>query len=136
MDSALTSPRNQAQRTCGQKCSHEMRELFCKPRARCFKGLAILSFIYAVGCALMLLFIPPVINAHGWNSLTDAGKQVEENLHSMVLSTIIMLVVFVGLMVLNGLLWMYYGKKEGRRESIINGDLMADGFENAGGSND
>ena len=109
--------------TCGQRCGYEMRELFCKPRARCFKGLAILSFIYSVGCALMLFFIPPVVNSHGYIS----GGSVDDNLESMVVSTIVMLVIFISLMVINGLLWMVYGKREGRRESIINGQLM-DGF--------
>ena len=44
---------------------HECNELCCKPRARCFKGLAILSMIYAMACLVMALVIPLVVKSHG-----------------------------------------------------------------------
>ena len=50
--------------------SHEFNELFCKPKARCFKGLAILSMIYAMACGLMALMIPLVVKSHE----TEDGK--------------------------------------------------------------
>ena len=101
-----------------------MRELFCKPRARCFKGLGILTGIYALGCGLMLVIIPPVMESHG----VISGSKVETNLNEMKLSTLILLAIFVGLSVLNLLVFKCYEKKEGRRESIINGQLMQGDF--------
>ena len=106
--------------SCGQKCSREFNELCCKPKARCFKGLAILCGIYTLCCALMLMIIPPVINSHGY----PEGGSVDDNLHKMQLSTIILMIVFAGLSVVNFLTCKVFQKREGRRESIISGQLM------------
>ena len=111
------------ERTCGEKVSHECTELFCRPKARCFKGLAILCGIYALCCGLMLMIIPPVVKAHGF----EDGGSVDHDLHSMVVSTIILLIVFVSLAVINFLTCKVFEKREGRRESIINGQLMQNG---------
>ena len=108
------------ERTCGQKCSFEFNELCCKPKARCFKGLAILSGVYALCCALMLMIIPPVINAHGF----PEGGSVDTNLNKMKVSTIILMVVFAGISLVNVLTCKVFERREGRRESIINGQLM------------
>ena len=97
-----------------------MRELCCKPKARCFKGLAILSGIYALGCALMLMFIPPVIEAHHKEKLADT----DDKLHEMKVSTIVLLVVFAAISIINLLVCQVFTKREGRRESIINGNLI------------
>ena len=105
--------------SCCGKCGHEMRELFCKPKARCFKGLMILSGIYTLACGLMLLIIPPVVNAHGY---TD--ESVGDNLHLMTVMTGVIMVVFAGASIINFICFGIYSKREGRRESIINGDLM------------
>ena len=110
------------ERSFGDKVSHEFNELFCKPKARCFKGLAILSGIYALCCGLMLMIIPPVVKAHKF----PKGGDVDHDLDNMVLSTIILLIVFVSLAVVNLLICKVFEKREGRRESIINGQLMQD----------
>ena len=101
-------------------CRHELNELCCKPKARCFKGLAILSGIYTLCCALMLMIIPPVVNAHGF----DKGSQVEDNLNKMKIATIICLCIFLGLTVLNLIVCKFYDSREKRHESIVNGDLI------------
>ena len=85
------------ERTCGQKCSHEMSELFCKPKARCFKGLAILCGVYTLACGMMLMLIPPVVTAHGY----PEGGSVADNLHKMKVSSIILMIIFAIGSVLN-----------------------------------
>ena len=107
--------------TCGQKCSNELTDLCCKPRARCFKGLAILSGIYTLGCALMLMIIPPVVKAHG---NYDPGSKVDDNMHNMTVSTIVLMITFFVGTIINFCVYKLYEKREGRRESIINGQLM------------
>ena len=104
---------------CMDKVTHEFDELCCKPKARCFKGLAILAGIYCLACALMLMIIPPVVNAHGY----DEGSSVDINLSNMKLSTSILLATFFAISALNVLLWRCYAKREERHESILNGDL-------------
>ena len=110
------------ERSCCDKVSHELNEIFCKPKARCFKGLAILCGIYALCCGLMLMIIPPVVKAHKF----PEGGDVDHDLHNMVISTIILLIVFASLAVVNFLTCKVFEKREGRRESIINGQLMHD----------
>jgi hypothetical protein len=45
--------------------SEEFNELCCKPTPRCFKGISILTFIFALTCGLMAAVIPPVIKVQG-----------------------------------------------------------------------
>ena len=108
------------ERTCGQACSQEMSDLFCKPKARCFKGLAILTGVYTLACGVMLMIIPPVVNSHGYK----AEGKVADNLHKMVLSSIILMILFAGLSVISLLCCQIFTKREGRRESVLNGQLM------------
>ena len=108
------------ERTCLQKTSHELSEAFCKPKARCFKGLAILSAIYTLGCGLMLMVIPPVVKAHGF----AAGSKVEDHLDEMKTSTLVLLVIMAGLAIVFSLSWKVYEKRESRREAIISGNLI------------
>ena len=68
----------------------------------------------------MLMIIPPVINSHGY----PEGGSVDDNLHKMQLSTIILMIIFAGLSVVNFLTCKVFQKREGRRESIISGQLM------------
>ena len=110
--------------TCGQKCSMELNDLCCKPKARCFKGLAILCSIYTLCCGLMLMIIPPVVESHGYDTNTEEGQKVADNVHNMKLSSIILLVIFAGLSLANFLVCKVFEKREGRRESIISGQLM------------
>ena len=46
--------------TCGMPCIIA----FCKPTARCFKGISILTAIYASACLLICAFIGPLIKVH------------------------------------------------------------------------
>ena len=71
----------------------------------------------------MLMIIPPVVNAHGIPE-GDEGQKVSDNLHKMKLSTIILMLIFAGLSVINVLTCKLFQRREGRRESIINGQLM------------
>ncbi len=47
-----------------EKVKHECNEMFCKPTARCFKGITILTGIFAMSCILMAVIIGPVIKVH------------------------------------------------------------------------
>ena len=98
-----------------------MNELCCKPKARCFKGLAILSGIYFLACALMLMIIPPVINAHGGFA---PGSGVDNRLHSMTISTLVLMIIFLSLAIINVLVCKLYERKEKRHEQIVQGALM------------
>ena len=99
----------------------------CKPKARCFKGLAILCGIYSLACGLMLMIIPPVVKSHG----DESDPTTKDHMHSMVLSTSILLIIFAGLAILNVLCCKVYERKEKRHESIIRGELM-NNFDNFG----
>ena len=110
------------EKTFGQKCSHEFNELCCKPKARCFKGLAILSGIYTVACGLMLMIIPPVVEAHGYRE----DGPVPHDLKSMKISTVILLCVFLALTVVNLLVCKVYDSREKRHEQIVSGNLISD----------
>ena len=110
-------------RTCGQMCKMELNDLCCKPKARCFKGLAILSGIYCLGCALMLMIIPPVVNAHG----VTAGSPVDDRLHSMKVSSLILMCIFFGVALVSLMACKVYEKKEKRHSAIVQGDLMGGG---------
>ena len=100
-----------------------MRELFCKPKARCFKGLGILFGVYTLGCALMLMIIPPVINVHS----DTKDDQVATNLHKMVVATCVLLATFFVLAVVNLFAFKMLDKKEKRHMAILQGDLIPHG---------
>ena len=78
--------------------------MFCKPKARCFKGISILTGIYALACAGMLMIIPPVIEAHGYTS----GSKVDTNVHNMKLASLILLAIFAALAVINLIIFKVY----------------------------
>ena len=109
-----------------------MNELCCKPKARCFKGLAILSGIYTVGCGLMLMIIPPVVTSHGYVE----GSKVDDNLHSMKVSTIILMIAFLAGAIINFCTYKFFEKKESRRGSVLSGQLMNDFDYNNADRND
>ena len=95
--------------------SHEFNELCCKPRARCFKGLAILSLIYAMACGVMALMIPLVVKSHGGDE--DAG--IKDRVHQQLIWSLILGAVFAGVSVLNWVLFAAYRTKEGMRRSVL-----------------
>ena len=50
---------------CLAKVKNELREAFCKPFARFFKGYTILCGIYTVANLLFTGLIPPIVKQHG-----------------------------------------------------------------------
>ena len=87
----------------------------CKPRARCFKGYAILSFIYALGAFIMLLVIPLVTKAHKGNEDPD----VKERMHLQIVWTLVFAIAFTAI---SGSMWIgfaIYRTKENLRRSVI-----------------
>ena len=50
----------------------------CKPRARCFKGYAILTFIYALGAFVMLLVVPLVVKAHHGDYYPEVADRMHQ----------------------------------------------------------
>ena len=99
-------------RSCGDKCSMEMKDLCCKPKARCFKGLMILCGIYSLACGVMLMIIPPVVNAHGYDEATADGMKVHDNVKKMTISSSILLIIFVILAIVNFGLCKVFERKE------------------------
>ena len=87
----------------------------CTPRARCFKGYAILTFIYALGAFVMTLVVPLVVRAHHGNDDPDVAHRVHEQI---LWSTIIGIVMTV-LSVLNWVMFGIYRTKEKLRRSVI-----------------
>ena len=49
----------------------DCNDLCCKPKARCFKGFMILTGIYAFASLVISLMIPPVVNNHLSQILTN-----------------------------------------------------------------
>ena len=100
----------------GERTAYEFDQLFCKPRARCFKGLAILSGIYALACLMMLAFIPPVINAHGYEPSDEISVQdsiaIGNRLDKMIKGTWISAAIFFALAVINIILTAFFSSKE------------------------
>ena len=112
----------------GERAKHECNQLFCKPKARCFKGLAILSGIYVLACLGMLLIIPPVFKSHGCPIDPEGDEdcdKVHDRLHEMKISTGILAVVFAGIVVLNLILCKFFDSKEKRHRDIVSGNMMA-----------
>ena len=70
------------------------------------------------------MFIPPVVNAHGYDTYSEAGAKVEKNLNKMVTSTIILLVIFAASGLLNLIMCKVFQGREKRRGQIISGNLM------------
>ena len=60
----------------------------------------------------MLMFIPPIVNAHGFDTYSEAGGKVEKNLNKMVTSTVILLVIFAGSALLNLILCKVFTSRE------------------------
>lgn len=44
--------------------NHEVNQLCCKPTARCFKGITILTALYCVVCLLICGIVGPLIKVH------------------------------------------------------------------------
>ena len=97
------------------RCQHEFNEMCCKPRARCFKGFAILTFIYALGAFLMLLVIPLVTKAHHGNEDPDTDRRM----HLQITWSLILGVVFTALSILNWVMFGLYRGKEALRRSVL-----------------
>ena len=70
-----------------------------------------------VACLLMLAFIPPVINAHGYSQEED-GEQIGKSLDLMKLWTWIFFVIFTALLLINGLVWRIFERKERKRAEV------------------
>ena len=96
-------------------CKHEFNELCCKPKARCFKGLAILSMIYAMGAFIMALVIPLVVKSHGG----DDDPDIKDRMHMQLISSIIIGLIMLGISVLNWIVFAVYRTKEQARRSVI-----------------
>ena len=94
--------------------SHEFNELCCKPRARCFKGLAILSMIYAMACLVMALMIPLVVKSHG-----DDSGDVKDRVHLQLVWSLILGAVFGGISIGNWIVFLVYKQKESMRQSVL-----------------
>ena len=46
------------------KVNHELNEAFCKPTARCFKGISILTAMYSIVSLLICGIVGPLIKVH------------------------------------------------------------------------
>ena len=76
-----------------------------------------MSGIYTLACLLMLAFVPPVINAHGYKNDEDADG-IESRLHAMKLSTWILATIFAALCAINLFFCKVYARKEEKAEEV------------------
>ena len=102
-----------------EKVKHEWNGLFCKPRARCFKGISILTLIFSVCCVLMAVIIGPVIKVHGDTTINHNTKkgeptaaEVADRLSIMTQTTVWLSVVFIVTSLISLALFFKYQKKE------------------------
>ena len=96
-------------------CSKEFNEMCCKPKARCFKGYAILTFIYALGAFVMLLVIPLVVKAHNGND----DPAVADRMHQQMVWSGILGTIFAAISILNWIMFGVYRNKESMRRSVL-----------------
>ena len=103
-----------------ERVKYECTELFCRPKARCFKGISILTYIFAASCLLMLIIIGPVIKAHGDTTVNQNkpgtnepdAAEVAHRLHIMNASTIWLSVIFTVIGSISLALFFKYKKLE------------------------
>ena len=101
---------------------HECSELFCKPTSRCFKGITILTFIFALSCILMAIIIGPVIKVHGGTTIDQpnlkpgepTAAQIAARLTIMTKSTIWLAVTFIVIAIISFLLFLKFFKIESK----------------------
>ena len=67
---------------------------------------------------MMLAFIPPVINAHGYDEYDDATG-IEDRLHKFTVAAWILVLVFVAIAIINLLVCVVYDRKEKKRAEVI-----------------
>ena len=102
-----------------EKVTHECNEMFCKPTARCFKGITILTGIFAMCCILMAIIIGPVIKVHDGtiiNQNTKPGEptaaEVASRLHIMNQCTIWLAVTFFVISLISLALFFKFMRRE------------------------
>ena len=101
------------------RCQHEFNEMCCKPKARCFKGYAILTFIYSLGAFVMLLVVPLVVKAHHGDDLPD----VQDRMHEQITWSLICGLFFGAISIANWIMFGIYRNKEKMRRSLIEQEL-------------
>ena len=92
----------------GDKLNYEFQQACCRPTARCFKGYSILFAIWAFAGFVLAAFIPPLVRSHGDNEVTHptedinvTPEEIRQRLKTMITSTVIISIVFVGISVLS-----------------------------------
>ena len=73
--------------------NHELNELFCKPTARCFKGISILTGMYATMCLLLCAIVGPLIKVHDGNTVDSpfappTAATIADRIHILTESTL------------------------------------------------
>ena len=111
-----------------EKVKHECSELFCKPRARCFKGISILTLIFAICCILMAIIIGPIIRVHGdttvnhnTNKNEPDAAEVKHRLKVMTYSTVWLSVAW--LIISGTALALYFKYKKKEEHGRVNDDF-------------
>ena len=104
---------------------NELREAFCKPRARCFKGYAILCGIYTLANLLFAGLIPPIVKQHGDTTTQHAGEattpeEIQNRLNILTTSCLSLALTFAFLSVINLCLFVRFTKVEASRKQAKN----------------
>ena len=97
---------------------YELKQMFCTPTARCYKGLSILFGIWCAACILIATLITPVIKAHGDNVENHNVKpdeptaaDVQARMRTMKVWTILLTLVFAALSILSTCVFLGLKKK-------------------------
>jgi len=85
------------------KVTHELDQAFCKPTARCFKGISILTALYSLVCLLICAIVGPLIKVHDGNTIDspDAPPTAETIAQRIVILTKSTLYIALGMFVIS-----------------------------------
>ena len=103
-----------------ESVKHECNELFCKPTSRCYKGISILTGIFALSCLLMAAIIGPVIVVHDGTTIDQpilkpgepTAAEIKDRLHTMNQYTIWLAVSFIVISAISLALFFKYRRTE------------------------
>ncbi len=115
---------------CLAKVKNELREAFCKPLARCFKGYTILCGIYTGANLLFTGLIPPIVKQHGdtinqrfdaqGNSESTTPEEIYHRLNIFTTLCSSLAQSFAFLCVINLILFDRWTKLEATRKLVKN----------------
>ena len=107
--------------------NHELKEIFCRPTARCFKGITILTAIYSLVCLLICGIIGPLIKVHDGTTINspDIGcdgcptgptaAEIKVRVHTLTICTLWIAAVMAVISILSFILFFSLGKRDQKK---------------------